>query len=904
MGPKPSPPTALFVRGLSPQATKADLSGHFSGVGPLRRTLIVTDAGTGLCKGFGFVYFALAEDAAKALRTLDGSLLRGRRISIDTARPRDRSGADEDADGGLAPRHSLVRDHEKKKKPGALKGSAAMRTVLLVRRGDDDKLFTEEEARAVFSGCEDVTCQSVVLSAEGNEARCMFASWAEAGRAAAAAHSDTISACVEALRENQRARLIMRNLPFKVRFAEVRDAFSKVAPVRELKLAPPRNVSGISESQSATKNDGHVSCAGFGFIEYFLVADAKFALQKLNGAKIGGRVIAVDMAMDRSTYIRRIGLEEQEEQRENVNIDHDSSDEVDAGEEEEDDNPESADTDSELDAEIADSDRTKSGQKSALQHENAARPVAKRKPASSTSEEMARTVFVRNMLYETSAPELWKAMESEFGRVEQAVLVVNPLTRRPRGSGFVRFAKEEDANSAVERASSGDTSKSRSAIGSAEGKGFMLQGRSLMLSKAVNRKEAKDLSQQEGQKRKKDDPRNSRLAWVGEIKPGTPQARGLSELELARREKSAKDKKTKLERNPNAFISDKRLSVRNLPRDVDEKTLKHMFLVASREVSELKAKETSQPKPPLREIKKSVTPRITHCTIVRDPDRNERSKGYGFVEFERHEDALAALHATNNNPKVIEALLKASPKVLKIDENRARLLRKQWGDGRRLQVEFSVEDKRKVQILERVKEKGQKMKEANILKKRQGQDSGEGDSKKSGKESKKKRKRGKHSVNEDQVGRENKELSKSERKSALKRKRAEIAEEQQSARTTVPSSSLAQSKMSTVHPTGSSKRQRTKVLSSTGLDANSSKRTQRPARQDTQAEFFAKEADAKPRKPKRKRKSAEVEQGAKWDALVRSYRQKLEKGANRTGSANATRSGPNVEPSAISRWFE
>lgn len=45
------------------------------------------------------------------------------------------------------------------------------------------------------------------------------------------------------------------------------------------------------------------------------------------------------------------------------------------------------------------------------------------------------------------------------------------------------------------------------------------------------------------------------------------------------------------------------------------------------------------------------------CRIMRDLQRVcsnglGKSRGYGFVNFESHEDALNALAATNNNPEI------------------------------------------------------------------------------------------------------------------------------------------------------------------------------------------------------------------------------------------------------------
>lgn len=894
MAPPAAHPTTLFVRKLASKTTKDDLTAHFSGIGPIRRTILVTHPETGLCKGIAFIHYALPEDAATALKTLDGSLLHSRRISLDQAQPRTRT-VGKDADGGLVPRQARPFEKQSKKRPGILKGSFAMRTVLL-RRVDPKKNpqpWSETEARDAFSKVPKLACESVVLSAGGQEARCIFASWADAGKAAAAAHGGGIDACIEALRGGNNTELIVRNLPFKVDMAEMRTAFSKFAPVRELRLAPSRGL----KIEIKEGGDGVVACGGYGFVEYFLVADAKYALQKSNGTKIGGRVIAVDLAMERKIYVNRVEKQEEDANEEEVlgaggkkqsKPGGKDADEQDSESDSDDDGSSDSEEESVEEKKVAGNDGNRNQAKSKVM------PPPEKKRAMSTTDEMTRTVFVRNLLFETSAPELWNAMESEFGVIEQAVLVMDRVTHRPRGTAFVRFTTEEDADKAVARGAAGDTSKSRSALEAAGNQGFILQGRPLLMSKAVNRSKATDLTQQARAKEVKKDPRNVRLAWIGQIKAGTPEAKGLSAEDISRRTQSAKDKKANLERNPNAFVSEVRLCVRNLPRDFDEKALKHLFLVSCQGMKKNKKHKPAADGEPSEGIK-SKEPLITHCSIARDSKRNDRSKGYGFVQFEMHDHALAALHCTNNNPKALDMLIKARPKALKIDEYRERLFRKQWGDSRRLQVEFAVDDMRTVQLLERIKEKGRKIKEANKLKK---QESGEG--KKKSKKAKQKKKPGSE-IGED--GQAEKKVSKSERNSAVKRKRADPGDE-------AKPNTASTERMDKGRDQGPSKKRKKmkktveeKTPTPAAPKAIISKRSTKYNYEEFEDPRIAEKSDAKPKKPRKKRKVGEMEQDAKLDSLVQAYKRKLEKGVKK-GGAGKDSDGQGFQSTTTSRWFD
>lgn len=897
-------PTTLFVRNLKPATTKADLDSHFGSVGPLRRTLIVTDHSTRLCKGFGFVHYALAEDAKSALSSLNGSVLHGRRISLHFALPRQRGKPDED--GGLAPRSQRPADKPGKKK-GKLKGALAMRTVLLRRRNGGE--LSEDDARAALG--EDWKPESVLLVADGKEARCTFDSWAQAGKAAAAAHGERFDACVEALKGGKSTRLIVRNLPFLVNADEFRDAFSKYASVREVRLEPPRALKGKLEGKAADvekREGGLVQCAGFGFVEYFLVADAKFAMTKLNGAKIGGRVIAVDLALGKSDYVKKVDvLEEAEDAGQKDDIDGEIE-EVDAREEEDgiEDDENSSESDSDSPEATMDESHKGKGKEdgyAASSKSKADKLAAPKKAPLSSESEMSRTVFVRNILFETSAPELWKAMAEAFGPVEQAVLVKDRVTGRPRGTAFVRFASEADAEKAVQQAGAGDTSKSPSALARPNSGGFALHGRHVMLSKAVDRSKAKDLAEGESEKATKDDPRNLRLAWIGQVKPGTREAQGLSEADIARRAKSDIEKKTKLSRNPNAFVSDVRLSVRNMPKEFEDQFLKQMFLIAASDGlykgkgtkgESAEKKEAPNISMGQKDVGYRKHPRITYCKIIRDEERKDRSKGYGFVQFEKHEHALAALHCANNNPKVLDMLVKAAPKFLKIDEHRERLLRKQWGDARRLQVDFSVEDRRIVQVLEGIKEKGRKLSEAHKQKRAE---EGPGGHKSARKILKKGKKGSSGKQQEKTSDPEQKVVPKSEKRSNLKRKRAEATERREA-----ESKRRRSNGDDTVGGKGTkdgNRKGKTDAATEQRAGDDSAAARKRNWEEMKQAE----KRDAKPKKPRRKRNAAEVKRDAKLDSLVDAYKRKLEKGANKTGPAPKA-SGSGMQAGSSARWFD
>ncbi|KAF2143609.1 uncharacterized protein K452DRAFT_267824 [Aplosporella prunicola CBS 121167] len=88
--PQNAPRRQLFIRSLPATVTNDDLTEHFSQSFPIKHAVVVTDKETKLCKGYGFVTFADAEDAARAKEEFNGSEIQGRKMRVDIAEPRQR----------------------------------------------------------------------------------------------------------------------------------------------------------------------------------------------------------------------------------------------------------------------------------------------------------------------------------------------------------------------------------------------------------------------------------------------------------------------------------------------------------------------------------------------------------------------------------------------------------------------------------------------------------------------------------------------------------------------------------------------------------------------------------------------------------------------------------------------
>jgi len=79
--------STLFVSNLPYTATSVDLQTLFSDIAPVRTAFVVTEHGSGVSKGVGYVSFAIKEDAQSAFDkiTKEGINLAGRNLRVQWA---------------------------------------------------------------------------------------------------------------------------------------------------------------------------------------------------------------------------------------------------------------------------------------------------------------------------------------------------------------------------------------------------------------------------------------------------------------------------------------------------------------------------------------------------------------------------------------------------------------------------------------------------------------------------------------------------------------------------------------------------------------------------------------------------------------------------------------------------
>ncbi|GAB1598904.1 RNA-binding protein 28-like [Argonauta hians] len=699
----------LFVRKIPINATNESLTDRFSEIGPVKRAFVIREKGeTEKNRGFGYVTYSFRDDAVKAMETVKE--FDGRKIFISFA---DRRNTNETASQAKKP--AANRPNSTGNQSGKY---IRARTVVVSQIPKNTSLEKVEELAKSLKKVTKLEYEDVETEPK---ALMHFKSVREAKMAMR--KLDNVQFRGATLKAEQQCnvaaymprkvlkmrRLIIRNLSFKTTAENLKKTFEKFGEVLE----------------AVIPNSNNRSC-GFGFVQFLDIQSANKAIEEMNAKKIDGRVVAIDWAISKTKYDQYKqsqkekdskqssskvtksniddGSEEEEEDDDNEDDDDDDdgggghshkkknvkkeiekedsdteeedSDESgsvdDSGVEdensveeesdtEEDDDDEDVDTedndddseededdseeddsdeeDDDDDSDINDSDLDMEDKKSSKSKTQSKEPQKNRE----SDIDQGRTIFIRNIPFSCTESELTDLF-SKYGEINYCTLVKKDNI--PRGSGFIQFVDKEMTEKCLE-ACGGETPKETISTG----------GRQLYIALAITREQAAGIK-----KSKMDNPgkdsRNLHLAREGLIRVGMKAAEGLSKLDLNKRMKAEMRRRQKL-KDPNTFVSTTRLCVQNIPATVTDKQLKDIFFKAV-------------------DDKNCV---ISESRIMRDMSRTNaggvaRSLGFGFINFKEHQHALNALRNMNNNPDI-------------------------FGPNKRLIVEFSLENRKALEIKEK-----------------------------------------------------------------------------------------------------------------------------------------------------------------------------------------------------------
>ena len=90
----------LYVGNLPYETGETELQELFARAGSVDSVNVMRDQMTGRARGFAFVEMSTDEEAQKAISTLNGTQVGGRSLTVNEARPKERSGGGGGGFGG------------------------------------------------------------------------------------------------------------------------------------------------------------------------------------------------------------------------------------------------------------------------------------------------------------------------------------------------------------------------------------------------------------------------------------------------------------------------------------------------------------------------------------------------------------------------------------------------------------------------------------------------------------------------------------------------------------------------------------------------------------------------------------------------------------------------------------
>lgn len=233
-------------------------------------------------------------------------------------------------------------------------------------------------------------------------------------------------------RQQRKARVILRNLSFKVTENDLKKEFAKYGQIKDCNLLK--------------REDGKlVGCA---FIQYDKVNHAAKAIHHANGKELHGRQIIIDWAVNRKQFVKHL-YQQKQSQKQKIKTE-DENDEINTKIKVESDNDNSEDEShgSERDESViddamkSDSDNTDDDEDDDenAEDDNAESDEDKKKPIHTKSNDVAEgcTVFIKNIPFESTKDDLYKACR-QFGPLYYAVITIDKMSGHSKGNGFVKF---------------------------------------------------------------------------------------------------------------------------------------------------------------------------------------------------------------------------------------------------------------------------------------------------------------------------------------------------------------------------------------------------------------------------------------------------------------------------------
>lgn len=437
-------------------------------------------------------------------------------------------------------------------------------------------------------------------------------------------------------------------MSYKATPEKLREEFSKYGEIKECNILK--------------REDGKmVGCA---FIQYEKVNHAAKAIHHGNAKEFLGRPVVLDWAVNQKKFSEHLKKNKANKHPLKVEEDEDAdSDDVSIKSEAESDDEDAVSSNADDSGDdSADDDDELEDSKVGIKPDPDAEDV---KPKIRNKNDIIEgcTVFIKNIPFAATNDDLYKACR-QFGKIKYALVTTDKVSGHSKGNGFVKFRVSHSFFEIYLAHFLSYLTLLRFTIGQAKesadmclnsGTSFKLLDQILDPVPALSRNDI-NVKQESKKKNEPVDSRNLYLAKEGLIAANTPAAEGVSPSDISKR-LFLEQSKHQLLKDLNRFVSMDRLTVHNIPPTFDDDRLRK----AVEKTSKLKVIPCFCHHIDYYKIAKFNVPIILpaqpkECRIMREnkPSLGHpkgKSKGYAFVSFKTHKEALLCLRRLNNNPE-------------------------------------------------------------------------------------------------------------------------------------------------------------------------------------------------------------------------------------------------------------
>ncbi|KAI9641552.1 RNA recognition motif-containing protein [Ciborinia camelliae] len=606
---------SLFVRSLPATATTSALTELFSDNYPLKHATVVLDPVTKQSKGYGFVTFADAEDAQRALDEFNGQSFQGRKMKIEIAQPRSRDAPATAGDDGLKVRKksAIATEAAAVKKARQEKLAESKAPPKLIIRNLPWSVKTPDELAKLFMGFGKVK-YATMPKVKGKEAGFGFI-------------------VMRGKKNAEKAMAAVNGREIDGRQLAVDWAVEK--DVWEKKKTEDADMSDAETPQNEP-------------------------------AKTEDKADDDDVDDDVANFMKNFGDQLESEDESDPEADEENEEDIDEDDDNEDnDDFEDIDEDEEVEEEKP---------KKNFITDNSSTLFVRNLPFTSLDaslkehfEQFGPVRYARVVMDKATDRPKGTGFVCFYNVEDADSCFRNCPKYQPTGANAIKKGETAQIKHSLLEPENADSTGA-----------YTIDGRLLQISKAVEKDQAVRLTEEGTHFRdnRDKDKRKLYLLQEGTVAKGTPLYDSLPPSEVKMREESAMQRKKLIQGNPTLHLSLTRLAIRNIPRNIDSKALKALAREAvvgfATDVKaglrqQLSKEEIARGGEEMREAEKQRRAKgkgiVRQAKVVFEGREGKKvseesgagkSRGYGFVEYSSHRWALMGLrwlngHALNNS---------------------------------------------------------------------------------------------------------------------------------------------------------------------------------------------------------------------------------------------------------------